>query len=1185
MIVNKQRTQRMEQLPKLNELIDHFYKLYFNPGTRGPKDSMYRPFESQYKSYSQFLHGLKHYFEADDKEYYNKIVGDVEISGRIIISNFHLEHQKLCDDSPMNPRMARLTGTTLNCDGIGDVKQIIRLSWDTRQSNTDASLISVREVKEYVIAEDLNSKILTVPLMITEGGRTDLTPFDYNNYSPIEFGGYFIIKGNEKIASNSMTMVLNRPRIYLDDKSFKIYLHSYSESKQIQYISIKNNNRKSNLVSFSSQRLNDVNIFCLIRYFGLTDKMIMSIILKNDTGLMSTAEKWLVDSRSFGMSDFEHIKSKTNKHVGKNQGQVTVSDILQEYFENDFLPHLETKSLVTKATYLSYLVNKLLRCVVTGSDIRYYDKDSIVGKQFLTVGYYFKYIVRNAMTKIMRKITDTFYSSIDTNNKLIQNIIKTGNVSEVRNILGSFTTAEITNDLGVLVSIGTFKTYSVISNIERYSIFSFPYAARKINKALKQPKQAITKMLDARDSHVSHIGFLDPNETPEHGGNTGLTLSLALVSSISVVEDHQEKNVHAAIIAFYKTKLDYMVEVYSDTVKFVFILESKIIDFVHVDYAYKFYLELRHAKQNGDFIEDDIGIIYDYSEQEIRINTFSGRLTKPLLLFDETGHTLKIDRLSQTDKNKFLELTSFTEVYNMFPNIFEVVDAEQFVYSMVCISSTRAIENKLSIEYGLEHTKVGEIKPIELFNYELLEAPPDLLMSFMSSSMPAPNFIMGTRVIFGTSQIKATGSIVTPDFKNTIANSMFMPGPERPILSCKAFDYTRIPMAGFGQNCMVAVCPYFGFEKDDAIVVKRSSVERGILTVEVTKKFIKQVDVGNETNSLSTCIRVTNNFGKLNSRGYNDIGTVVENGDVLVKNIIPISKQTTTGELITIDNSEIYVHNFPGRVTTHVINQQTNKKEHRIQTNSFRGLVPGDKLGTRSAQKGTISEMFPDNLMPYDEDGVSPDLIVNPLASTSRKTGSFWIEALLGACFVKSGCKWVDFKSFDGSIDGIIEYATKILGPDLSEKTLYDPITNKPMKAKVFMAPMYYSASKHKVDDKAYGRSKGATNNITRQANGGRGKGGGLRFGEMERDCLIAQAASDTLHEILSDPYDSALFTYICDTCGLQARYTKDMFGVERQVCTNCPVSKIHKINSPFVLGTLNNESLSRGIKMELKCE
>lgn len=1158
---------------EINDLTNQFYHIFFSPNVKGHRDSDYRPMETQYASYTNFLSNLGKMFEARDKEFFRRDIGGVLVTGEIVISNFRLEAQRLCDDTPMTPRMARLTGSTLNCEGIGDVKQIMRV---IRYKEGISSDERIEEVQEYVIAEDTNSKILTIPLMVMEGGRTSLNLQDRNDYSPMEFGGYFIIKGNEKIASNSTSMVPNRPKIYVDGKTFRLYMKSYQERKQVQFLSLKVNLRPSNIITFSSQKLNDVNAVVLMRWFGLSDRMIFDLLVQQDERLAGLAEKWIADSRAQG-DDLAHIKSKTvqksEQKLNKVREESEVS--MQEYFENGFLPHLNTASLSEKAIYLCYLVRKLLVCTATNSSNRYYDKDSLIGKQFLTVGYYLKTIVQNSLLKILRKNTDLFRLYAEETPHAIYNLINHKSIADIRNILGSFTTAEITNDLGVLVSLGTFTNHPVITNIERYSQFSFVYAARKIHKTLRQPKQTITKMLDARDFHVSHVGFIDPNETPEHGANVGLTLSLAMVASISCISTEEEQEVFKAIVDFIKSEDHGMVNLDNPNQKFTLIVESKIIGFVQADRAYDLYILLRHKKRSGAFRRDDIGIIYDFAEREIRVNIYEGRLIKPLLIFGSDGLHLALEELSIPDKVRFAECQSFTEMCSAFPHVFEFVDAEQFAYSMVCLDFPMLVSNRQVYEtlQKNNHASTGEF-----VRFELMEAPSEYLNSLITLAMIAPNFIMGTRVIFGTSQLRAFAGISTPDYKNTLANSMFMPGPEQPLLSSEVFEHTRISKAGYGHNAMVALGEYFGYQKDDSLIVKRSSVERGFLLTELTKKAIKQIDVSNETNSLATCIRITDNYDKLNSRGVCDVGTVVVAGDVMVKNIVPISKQTTTGEIITVDNSEVYNHNFPGRVCSHVINQQTNKKEHRIQTNSFKPPVPGDKLGTRSAQKGTICNLFADHLLPYDENGSSPDIIANPLAIPGRKTGSFWIEALINACYLKKGAKPMNFRSFEGSFEDIMAEAKKILGPDLFEVSLYNPITRRACTYKVFYAPVYYGVSRHKVEDKAYGRSKGAVNQITRQANRGRGNGGGLKFGEMERDCLIAQGASACLYSILSDSYDNQTFLYFCTRCKMQARYFRDFFDQEHQLCANCVDGQIEKTHVPYVYQTFTHETLARGI-------
>lgn len=1179
------------------KLINHFYDLYMNPSTIKYMDSELRIMDVQYKSYTTFLEELRDILLEDNKVYYEAVQGNIKVVGKIKISNIRMEPPKASNDVIMTPRMAHNTGSTLAFDVYADIRQVIeyqKLSQDSFNSKLSTSkgkstTTENNVVEEYLIAEDKNSKLLSIPMMIMEGGRTVLTMNERSEYSPIEYGGYFIIKGNVKIAINCTGMVPNRPRISEKDDVFKLYMRSIGDSKQNQFISIRVNTKVENIVTFSSQMLHDINIFVLIRYCGISDKGIHELITNKDRSLYAIVEKCINDSYNLKESDdVKHLAAKSSMYDTRSARNAAAGGTssfgynkhtsLLDYMEREFLPHLNTMDLRRKGIYLCYLTKKLLLCVISGSSTRYYDKDSFLGKQFLTIGYYLKDIVKSTLNKIMNKNIEYFKQSIGVSSSSLTNLISKGRTDEIRNLLNTFTTSEITNDIGVLVSIGKFSHYSVIVNCERYSVFLIPHTARKINKTLRQPKQGITKMLDARNFHVSSVGFTDPNETPEHGANAGLTLSMSLVATISCVTDKQERLVFDKINEFYMSvKEGLSVDPISDIDKFVFIIESKLVDFIRADRAHTFYEQLRYEKRKGSFIENDMGIIFDYCEKEIRINTFSGRLTKPLLIFDKTGLSLECENMSSSQVNEFLNLKSYTDVYERFPHIFEVVDIEQFAYSMVCQDMQTLVTN---LDKYKHHLNTATTLPtyIGLYSkFSLMEAPGNLIYSLNATSMSFPNMMQGTRVIFGTSQTKQTASFSTGDFKNSMGNGLFMPAPEKPLIVTKAFSYTRIPNIGFGINGIMAIIPFYGDEKDDAVILKQSSVHRGFLTTETSKKYVKQIDVSNETNSEKNCIRIVFNYDKLNDHGYVDIGTVVEKDDVLIKNIVPISKKESTGELITIDNSQEYQHSYPGKVVSHAINHQTNKKEHRMQINSFKPMIAGDKIGTRTAQKGTVSRLVADHLLPYDSDGVRPDIICNPLAIGNRKTSPFWLEALIMECIAERNGELIDFDSFTGTFDDIIKYAKELLGDRLGEKTLYNPITHKKVLSYVIMGGMYYSASKHKVADKAYGRSQGKRNEITRQANGGKSKGGGVKFGEMDRDCVIGHGASNTLLDILSDPYDSLAYMYFCDRCKGPARFNRDVFGYERYLCIHCKTSNISKFCMPYVIHTLNLENMSRG--------
>ena len=218
----------------------------------------------------------------------------------------------------------------------------------------------------------------------------------------------------------------------------------------------------------------------------------------------------------------------------------------------------------------------------------------------------------------------------------------------------------------------------------------------------------------------------------------------------------------------------------------------------------------------------------------------------------------------------------------------------------------------------------------------------------------------------------------------------------------------------------------------------------------------------------------------------------------------------------------------------------------------------GDKFASRSAQKGTCGMIYPQEDMPWTRDGISPDLIMNPHALPSRMTINQLMESVLGKSCCIDG-KLGDATPFTSSSVSIAETLCDRLGMNKFERTgkemLYNGMTGEPM-GMVFIGTVYYQRLKHLVDDKMHARAQGPNATLTRQPLEGRSRDGGLRFGEMERDCMMGHGASRFLKERLCDQSDPYTAT-ICSKCG--------NFSTSKSYCKACDADQIAQVNLPYV--------------------
>lgn len=232
---------------------------------------------------------------------------------------------------------------------------------------------------------------------------------------------------------------------------------------------------------------------------------------------------------------------------------------------------------------------------------------------------------------------------------------------------------------------------------------------------------------------------------------------------------------------------------------------------------------------------------------------------------------------------------------------------------------------------------------------------------------------------------------------------------------------------------------------------------------------------------------------------------------------------------------------------------------------------------SRGAQKGTTGLIMSQEDMPFTPDGIVPDLILNPLAIPSRMTINVLLEMILGKSCVIEGT-FGDATPFTSNSTDVAESLCERLEKHGFNKfgweTLISGYTGEMIPAKIYMAPSFYSRLKHMVGDKIHSRASGHVTALFRQPLEGRSKDGGLRFGEMERDCIIAHGSSRFLKERLfekSDPYT----INVCETCG--------NIATSQTECKFCNEDKISKVGLPYASKLLVQELMAMNIKVLFK--
>ncbi|MFH1592195.1 MAG: DNA-directed RNA polymerase subunit B [Candidatus Woesearchaeota archaeon] len=551
----------------------------------------------------------------------------------------------------------------------------------------------------------------------------------------------------------------------------------------------------------------------------------------------------------------------------------------------------------------------------------------------------------------------------------------------------------------------------------------------------------------------------------------------------------------------------------------------------NVDDSEKFVRDIRNERRAAR-LPPELNIYYNKRLQEIHIETSKGRTSRPVIIVENGKSKLTDEILERCRKNEI----KWSDLIKQ--GIVEYLDSSEEENALIAINEKDITEE-----------------------YTHLEISPSVILGFVTSLVPYANFGQSSRLNRGSKTQKqslgiyATNYLIRMDTDVSILHS-----PQVPIVKTFMHDISNYENHAAGQNIVVALMSYQGYNMQDAIVVNKGSVDRGFAR---STYFRPYGAVGlRYSGGLMDEIGIPDKEVK-GYRSEKDYKLLEDDGVIypeaaIAQDEVMIGKTSPPrflGELeefsiaaSTRRESSVAVKRGEDGVVDMVVLTENEEGNRLVQVRVRQTRVPeiGDKFASRHGQKGVIGMIVPESDMPFTSSGVIPDIVFSPHSVPSRMTISHLIEVAGGKVGAMAG-RFVDGTTFGAESEEDLRKELKDLGfREDGKETMYNGITGEVYKADIFIGSMYYLKLKHMVANKLHARASGRIQLLTRQPIEGRSKGGGLRLGEMEKDCFVAHGAS----LLLKERFDSdKTVVHVCEECGMLA--VVDDYRNKR-FCTGC---------------------------------
>ena len=1043
---------------------------------------------------------------------------------------------------------------------------------------------------------------------------------------PLDPGGYFIINGTERVLISMEDLAPNRVTVEKNKK----YAH---ETQVAKIFSQKDGVRKPLnvekrrdgmlMVKIPSAGTTPIPLVLLMRALGVAKDMdIFASISGPPEAMKYTVANLndLRDNEEYGVDTSEEALAWLEKKFAAGQQKEYRESRIQNLLDNELLPHLGSKfdNREKKAIFLGRIARQVLEMAIMDKDPN--DKDHYANKRVRLAGDLVEDLFRVSLQQLAR---DLKYQLERHHNRKRELRISSCLRPDVL-------TTKIMHALATGNWVGGRSGVSQL--LDRTTYLSALSHMRRVTSPLVRSQPHF----EARDLHPTQWGRLCPNETPE-GQNCGLVKNAAQM--IDVSEEVPEEDVKALL---KEAGVDDNPEGWADGSRIhvngdIFGLHKR---------PHKLVSQFKRRRRSGR-IRPEVSIRHDHENRDVFINTDRGRMLRPLLIIDHGSLQITKMHLEALESGEitFSDLVSGGVVEWVDAEEEEdlLIAPRPFDLPAVSPKNKRPI-NPAKVEWtnlgehGISHAEVsaevtmpnGELKtekfkvPLNYYQenmdalkrkekkdhtvlvYTHVEIDPQLIMGVCASLVPYPEHNSTPRVTGGTAMVKQSLGVASANFRlrpDTRAHVMHY--PQRSIVGTRAMKSTKFDERPGGQNFVVAILSHHGYNMQDAVIMNKASVERAlgrsafIRTYNAENKRFpggqeERIEVPGTGLDEIKGLKSWDSYSHLERDGLPvpEIELTSQEGgrSILVgKTSPPRFLEESHGAFLQAqerrESSMLVRHGEKGWVDNIFVTESLDSgRLVRITLRTNKVPELGDKFASRHGQKGIIGRLVNEEDMPFTEDGVIPDLLINPHAIPSRMTVAHVLEMIGGKVGSMEGRR-IDGTAFTGEKEeslrsGLLRNGLRHTG----RESMINGETGESFPVDTFVGVIYYQRLHHLVSSKLHARSRGRVQILTRQPTEGRARQGGLRFGEMERDCLISHGASMVIKDRLLDESDGWNLM-VCNTprCGHIAYYDW------KRRTTICPVcgdrSDVHSVQTSYAFKLLLDEMKSLGVAMRLELE